>query len=103
MPDINLQPGDVILRYELLGEGDAKFWAKDVWYEDRSLWKTIEKDGKGGCGAGELCDSKVVEDGIHERWVRVKTSTGQTGWTLVFKQTRDAYRGSGNFGNLCAG
>jgi hypothetical protein len=86
-----------------LGEGDANFWAKGVWYEEHSLWTTVEKDGKRGCGAGEVCDSKVIEDGIHERWVHVKTNTGLMGWALVFKDTRGAYRGSGNFGSLCAG
>jgi len=103
MPTLNLKPGDMILRYESLGEGSANFWAKGVWYEDGNLWKTIEKDGETGCGAVEACDSKVIEDGSHERWVQVKTSTGQTGWTLDFKDTRGAYWDSGNFDSLCAG
>jgi hypothetical protein len=103
MPGLNLKPGDIILRYESLGEGSANFWAKGVWYEEGNLWKTIEKDGKGGCGAIDVCDSKVIEDGIHERWVLVKTSTGQTGWALDFKETRGAYWQSSNFASLCAG
>jgi len=103
MPALNLKPGDIILRYESLGEGSANFWAKGVWYKDGNLWTTIEKDGKGGCGAVELCDSKVIEDGIHERWVQVKTSTGQMGWALFFKDTHGAYWDSGNFDSLCAG
>jgi hypothetical protein len=103
MPNINLKPGDIILRYEVLGEGSANFWAKGVWHEGGNLWTAIEKDGKGGCGAVEVCDSKVIEDGIHERWVQVKTRTGQTGWALVFKDTRGTYWESGNFDSLCAG
>jgi hypothetical protein len=102
MPNIGLRTGDIILRYESLGEGSANFWAKGVWYEDGNLWTTIEKDGT-GCGAVEACDSKVIEDGIHERWVQVRTSSGQTGWALVFKDTHGAYWESGNFDSLCAG
>jgi hypothetical protein len=101
-PDIDLKPGDIILRYQVLGEGDADIWAKDVWHRDYSLWTAIEKDGT-GCGARDVCDSKVIEDGIKEIWVQVKTSTGLTGWVLAQKITRGVFWDSGVFGQLCAG
>src|ERR1700676_5134603 len=73
MPALNLKPGDIILRYDSLGEGAADFWAKGVWYEDGNLWTTIEKDGKTGCGTGELCDSRVIENENQKRGVWEKT------------------------------
>jgi len=101
-PDIGMKPGDVILRYQILGEGDANIWAKGVWHEGYSLWTAVEMDGT-GCGAGDACDSKVIENGIMEQWVRVKTNTGVTGWVLNRKMTRGVYWDSGVFGQLCAG
>jgi hypothetical protein len=102
-PDIYLKPGDIILRYEYLGEGVANIWAKGVWHKEYDLVRTTEKDGKTGCLAGDYCNSKVIEEGIKERWVQVKTSSGRTGWVLAFKVTRAAIWNNRNFDNLCAG
>jgi hypothetical protein len=100
--DIDLKPGDIILRYQVLGEGDANIWAKGIWHREYSLWTAIERNGS-GCGAIDACDSKVIEDAIMELWVQVKTSTGLTGWVLDHKITRGVFWDSGVFGQLCAG
>jgi hypothetical protein len=103
LSDIGLEPGDIILRYEQLAEGEANMWAKGVWHQAYDLSRTTSKDGKTGCLAQDRCNSKVIEDGTMEQWVQVKTSSGQTGWVLVFKVTRGVFWTGGNFGSLCAG
>jgi hypothetical protein len=100
-PDIGLQPGDVILRYQVLGEGEANIWAKGTFHED-DLWTAIETDGS-GCGAIDACDSKVIENGVIEQWVQIKTNGGLTGWVLDRKNTHGPFWDSGVFGQLCAG
>jgi hypothetical protein len=102
-PDIYLKPGDIVLRYGYLGEGVANVWAKGVWHKDFDLGRTTEKDGKAGCLAQDECNSKVIEEGIKEQWVQVKTSGGHTGWELASKVTRAVFWDSGNFDSLCAG
>jgi hypothetical protein len=101
-PDIDLKPGDIILRYGYLGEGGANIWAKGVWHKEYDLWRATEKDGKAGCQAKSACNSKVIEDGIKEQWVQVKTSRGYTGWVLASKVSRAMFWDSGNFDGLCA-
>jgi hypothetical protein len=100
---IRLAPGDIILRYGYLGEGVANIWAKGVWHREYDLGRTTEKDGKAGCLAQQECDSRVIEEGVKEYWVRVKTNGGLTGWTLASKVTRGRFWDSGNFDSLCAG
>jgi hypothetical protein len=100
-PDIGLQPGDIILRYEVR-EGHANIWARGVWHKGYDLWTAVERDGT-GCRANDACDSKVIENGITERWVQVKTDTGLTGWVLDSKITRGVYWDSHVFSQLCAG
>jgi hypothetical protein len=101
--DIHMAPGDIILRYGYSGEGVANVWAKGAWHKGYDLGRTTEKDGKAGCLAQDGCNSKVIEEGIKERWVQVKTSSGHTGWVLDFKDTRGAFWDSRNFDSLCAG
>jgi hypothetical protein len=101
-PDIYLKPGDIILRYGHLGEGVANIWAKGVWHKEYDLWRTTGKDGRTGCLAQDECNSKVIEEGIQEHWVQVKTSGGHTGWVSSLKVTRGAFWSSGNFDRLCA-
>ena len=102
MRDLSLIPGDVILRYDAFAEGHANIWAKGAWHENYDLWTAVETDGA-GCWAKDVCNSKVIENGIKEWWVQVKTGTGQTGWVLSHTVTRGKIWGSGNFDNLCAG
>jgi hypothetical protein len=102
-PDIGLEPGDFILRYEQLAEGEANMWANGVWHQAYDLSRTTSKDGRTGCLAQDRCNSKVIEDGTMERWVQVKTSSGNSGWVLAFKVTSGVFWDSGNFDSLCAG
>lgn len=100
IPALSLKPGDIILRYGYGSEGFANFWVKGAWQKD-DYFGTTEKDGS-GCRASE-CESVVMEDGIKESWVQVKTNTGAVGWTLVAKSSLGIHWFSGNFSNLCAG
>jgi len=101
-PDIGVKPGDIILRYDIFGEGNANIWANGVWHKGYNLWTATETDGA-GCRAVDACDARVVENGIMERWVQVKTVTGITGWVLESKVTHGVYWDSHVFGQLCAG
>jgi len=101
IPDLSLKPGDTFLRYDTFGEGDANIWVHGVWHKDIDLSRTTEKDGA-GCGNSE-CDSIVVENGIRERWVQVKTRAGATAWMIDWTFTGDTFSDSGNFAILCAG
>lgn len=101
--DLDLKPGEIILRYAYFAEGEANIWAKGVWHQRYNLWTTTEKDGRSGCLAQDACTSRVIEDGIHEMWVQVKTSAGLTGWVLDSKSTRGLFQDSGVFGQICAG
>jgi len=99
-PDLGLNPGDTILRYQIFGEGEASIWAKGNWYDRYSLWSTIESNG---CAVSDGCDSLVIENGIREQWIQIETETGLTGWVLDRKFTRGVLWDSGVFGQLCAG
>lgn len=101
-PDIGLKPGDIMLRYDIFGEGDANIWANGIWHKGYNLWTAVETDGT-GCRAIDACDCKVIENGVMERWVQVKTVTGITGWVLEFKATHGVFWDSHVFGQLCAG
>jgi len=100
-PDLNLVPGDIILRYGYFGEGVANMWAKGVWHREYDLGRTTEKDAKSGCLSDE-CDSRVIEEGVKEHWVQIKTGTGVMGWMLADKITHGKFWDSGNFDSLCA-
>jgi hypothetical protein len=102
-PDIGLIPGDVILRYQVFGEGQADIWTKGIWHEGYDLWTVVETDGAGCNARNNTCDSRVTENGIMERWVQVKTDSGLTGWVLQNRVTRGVYWDSQVFGQLCAG
>jgi hypothetical protein len=104
IPDLDLKPGDIVLRYAYFGEGEATIWAKGVWHQRYDLSKTSEKDGRFGCPASQgACTSKVIEDGIRETWVQVTTATKVTGWLLDSESTHGAIKYNGPLGQLCAG
>jgi len=93
-----LKPGDIILRYNRLGEGAADIWTSGTWHSDYDASFTTEKNG---LGCRKRCLAVVIELGVREYWVQVKTSSGQTGWVLNFKVTRGQPWDSGNFHDLC--
>jgi hypothetical protein len=92
IPELHLQPGDVILRYMYHGEGYADIWVKGQWKKDYDCTFITEKDGS-GCLAD--CVAKVVSGGKKDWWVQLKTANGSTGWTKADGQFNcmDAFGG----------
>jgi hypothetical protein len=80
MPDLDLQPGDVVLRYMYLGEGFANVWYKGSWHKSLDCTFVTEKNGQ---GCLRDCQAIVTEEGAKDWWVKIKTSTGTIGWVLV--------------------
>jgi len=97
--DLSLKAGDVILRYGTDADGNADIWVQGQWHKKYDLSRTTEKDGT-GCQSDQ-CDSVVVEDGIKEWWVQVKTGENAVGWVLGFKSSLGKFSDSGNFDGLC--
>jgi hypothetical protein len=79
IPDLKLQPGDVILRYMYLGEGFANVWFKGAWHKEFDCTFITEKSS-GGCLRD--CSAIVTEEGKKDWWVWIKTSAGKNGWVL---------------------
>jgi len=77
IPDLRLQPGDIILRYMYRGEGFADIWAKGQWQKEADASFVAEKDG---FGCTQDCPARVMSEGSKDWWVQVKTSQGQIGW-----------------------
>jgi len=97
----SLRVGEIALGYGIEADENVVFWSKGTWF---AVW--IEEVGeKGQCGftsgfgfAG--CSIDIVQGGVSEWWVQVKTSRGRTGWVLAGKFT-DKKRWYGNFRDLC--
>jgi hypothetical protein len=94
--DLGLKPGDAILRYAYYGDGEADIWVRGTWHR-HYVPQTTEKDGT-GCHSG--CDSVVIEDGIKEWWVQVRSDKSRVGWVVASKNA-DGKSSNGNFGGLC--
>jgi hypothetical protein len=77
IPELRLQPGDIILRYMYRGEGSADIWAKGQWKKEFDCSFITEKNGS---GCWRDCPAKVISDGRKEWWVRLKTAQGSIGW-----------------------
>ncbi|SRR5258708_22921490 len=77
--DLSVVPGDVILRYMSIGEGFANIWTRGAWHKEYDCTFVSERSG-GGCLRD--CAAVVVEDGVKEWWVHVKTGDGKIGWVL---------------------
>ncbi len=98
IPDLHLKPGDIMLRFNRLGEGAADIWASGTWHNNYDASFTTEENG---LGCRRHCLGRVIEEGVREYWVQVKSSSGQTGWVLNFKATRGELWDSSNFDDLC--
>jgi hypothetical protein len=83
IPDMHLQPGDIILRYMSRGEGFADIWVNGQWMKDVDATFIVEKN-KSGCLRD--CPAMVISEGRKDWWVRLKTSEGKIGWTKVEDQ-----------------
>jgi hypothetical protein len=83
IPELGVQPGDVILRYMYHGEGFADIWAKGTWHREYDCTFIAEKS-EGGCLRD--CAAKVISEGRKDWWVRLRTSRASIGWTKVEDQ-----------------
>ena len=97
----SLKIGDVVLGYGIRAGGNMVFWAKGVWFEE--YYEMVAERGACGFTAGfglGGCTVDIIDDGVSEWWVQVKTSKGITGWVLAekVKNNRPWY---GNFEDLC--
>ena len=98
-----LKVGDAVLGYGWHVDGNMVFWAKGVWFQE-DLEGVAEKGACGftsGFGPGG-CTIDIIEDGIIEWWVQVKTSDDVSGWVLAVRYNDDQrwYRWHGNFYDL---
>jgi hypothetical protein len=80
IPDLGLGPGDVILRYMFLGEGYANIWYGGSWHRQFDCTFITEKNDE---GCLRDCSAVVTDVGVKDWWVKVKTSSGKTGWVLA--------------------
>jgi hypothetical protein len=94
IPELHLEPGDMILRYMYQGEGYADIWFHGQWKKDYECTFITEKDGS-GCLGGDDCVAKVVSNGRKAWWVRLQTGKGSIGWVKVDRQFNcmDAFAG----------
>ena len=85
-----LKAGDAALGYGWHVGGNFVFWARGVRFEvDFSA--VAEKGNCGytsGFGPGG-CTIDIVQDGVIEWWVKVKTSAGVSGWVLAVSYNDD--------------
>jgi hypothetical protein len=96
----SLKPGDEVLGYGLRGDGNYVFWAKGVWF---TTYYEYQGDLNGGCGFRDksMCSFAILEWGIQEWWVRVKTIDGTVGWALASRKMHKKSSSDVNFGQLC--
>jgi hypothetical protein len=77
IPELGLQPGDIISRYMYHGEGFANIRLKSQWKQEYDLSFITETD-RSGCSHG--CAAKVISYGKKDWWVRFKTARDSIGW-----------------------
>ena len=98
-----LKAGDIALGYGWHVDGNMVFWSNGVWFEDDV--EAVAEKGKCGFTSGfgpGGCDIDIIQDGVIEWWVKIKTSSGVSGWVLAVKYNDDNrwYRWHGNFYDL---
>jgi hypothetical protein len=101
-PGSPFKPGDKVLRYGLHADRNWDIWSKGVWWH----WSDEEVVEKGGpCGFGAFgqgaCIAEVIENGVNEWWVQVKTASGRTGWVYADKSIGNKRQHGGDFADLC--
>ncbi len=99
IPELQLQPGDIILRYMYRGEGFADIWVKGQWKKEYDCSFITEKNGS---GCLRDCPAKVTSEGRKDWWVRLKTAEGSIGWAKAEDQfdCMDSLGGDPKCGNL---
>ena len=78
IPELSLKRGETFFRYMYRGEGFADIWVHGEWKKETSCSFVTEKDSS---GCHRDCSAKVVENGVKEWWVKVRTKSGHVGWT----------------------
>jgi len=82
----SLKIGDVVLGYGIRAGGNMVFWAKRVWFEE--YYEMVAKRAHAASQralASVDAPLNIIDDGVSEWWVQVKTSKGITGWVLAEK------------------
>ena len=83
LPELGLQPGDIILLYMNRGEGFADIWANGKWWKEYDCSFIAAQNDPSCLGK---CSAKEILKGRKEWWVQVKTSDGLTGWSKAAGQ-----------------
>jgi hypothetical protein len=83
IPELHVQPGDILLRYMYRGEGFSDLWAMGQWMKEFDSSFIAETDGS---GCLRDCGAKVISTGRKDWWVRLKTSQSKIGWAKVEDQ-----------------
>jgi hypothetical protein len=83
IPELRLQPGDIVLRYMYRGEGFADIWLKGQWKKEYDCSFITEKNNS---GCLRDCPAKVISEGKKDWWVQLKTAQGSIGWAKVENQ-----------------
>jgi len=96
----SLKSGEVVLGYALRGDGNYVFWAKGVWY---TQYYEFEAGTNGGCGFADksMCSFAILQRGVQEWWVHVKTNDGLTGWVQASRNLHGKSWSDANFDDLC--
>jgi hypothetical protein len=101
-PTSSLKPGDMVLRYGLDRDQCWKYWGKGVWFSETQE-AVVEKDSRCGFTDESGCTIAIVKNGVKERWLRIRTGDGRTGWVMAEEQRGDKLWMSVNFGLVCHG
>lgn len=88
----SLKPGDVILRYGLNKYDYWNLWGKGAWFTEY-IDQVVEKSASCDFPDERACYVKIIEYGLKEWWLQVKTRSGRTGWVLATE-----YRGINDLG-----
>jgi hypothetical protein len=88
IPELQLNPGDNLLRYTNRGEGNADFWAGGRWYRDLDGSFVTEVDGT---GCQSQCKAHVAESGRKTWWFRIRLADGRLGWTDAANSLEDLH------------
>ena len=93
-------PGDAVLGYGYDADGTIAFWGKGVRFTEYAEHVAAKGYDCGFADKSE-CTIDIVENGVSEWWVHVKTANGLTGWVLGATVNGDKSWNSGNFGQMC--
>jgi hypothetical protein len=97
----SVKPGEVIFRYGLNKYNYWNFWAKGAWFTEY-IDQVVERHASCNFPDERACYVKIIEYGVKEWWLQVKTRSGRTGWVLATKYTDVNDLGYTAFHGVCA-